>query len=135
MAFTKLEFKKDWTRENDFPTYQDSEQQVRADLQYHPNALRDFINSLLDTLEAKAAAENLGAVNKNGSADSVQNVLNAHDAELERLAGDIRTAVSGGVPSVVQSSTVTFTADSWMMTANAAKSNNAPRSENVSVFL
>lgn len=119
MAFTRLNFGRDWTKETDFPTYQDSEEQVRADLQYHPNALRDFINSMLSALEAKTASGSIGA--KNGdTASTVQDVLNSHAAEMQRLAEDIRTVSGGGVPSVVKSSTVTFTAESWAAAGNTA---------------
>lgn len=121
MAFKKLEFQKDWTREADFPTYQDSEEQVRADLQYHPNAVRDFLNqSLLIALEAKTAAENLGAINGNNTAGTIQGVLDAHFEQLMQLTEDIKTVAAGGVPSVVQSSTVTFAAGSWSVVSNTA---------------
>lgn len=119
MAFTRLEFKKDWTREADFPTYQDSEAQVRADLQYHPNALRDFINdTLLAALEAKAAAGSLGAV-KDGAAETVQSVLDRHAEELAQLVEDVKTVSSGGVPSVVRSSAVAFSANGWAAVSGA----------------
>lgn len=113
MAFSRLTFGRDWTKETDFPTYQDSEEQVRADLQYHPNALRDFINGLLDALEAKTAAANIGALNGDAGT-TVQSVLDSHAEEMEQLAEDIKTVAGGGVPSVVQSTAVTFGAASWI---------------------
>ena len=112
MAFDRLAFGKVWTSEADFPTYQDSEEQVRADLQYHPNAIRDFINKLLTALENKTAAGNIGAL-KDGVSSNVQSVLDSHADEMERLAEDIRIVAGGGAPSVVKSSTVAFTTDSW----------------------
>lgn len=121
MAFKKLEFKKDWTSVSDFPTYQDSEVQVRADLQYHPNAVRDFLNqTLLTELEAKTSAGNLGAVNENGTADTIQHILDSYNEKLVQMMEDIKTVAAGGVPSVVQSSTVTFSADSWAVVSNTA---------------
>lgn len=119
MAFKRLTFGRDWTKETDFPTYQDSEEQVRADLQYHPNALRDFINGLLDELEARTASESVGALNGD-AVSTVQSVLNAHAEQMKQLADDIRTVSGGGVPSVIKSSTVTFSAESWAVIDNAA---------------
>lgn len=47
MALTLLNFGKVWTDSNDFPTYEGSEEQVRADLQYHPDAIKAFLNETL----------------------------------------------------------------------------------------
>ena len=44
MAIKALEFEKKWTNPTDFPTYEPDEEQVRADLQYHPNAIAAYIN-------------------------------------------------------------------------------------------
>ena len=119
MAFNKLTFGRDWTKETDFPTYQDSEEQVRADLQYHPNALRDFVNGLIDALAAKTASANMGAMD--GETEStVQGVLNSHAKTMAQLAEDIRTVSGGGVPSVVRSAAVTFNAASWVSAAGGA---------------
>lgn len=113
MAFTKLNYGRDWTKAEDFPTYQSDEAQVRADLQYHPDAVKDYINNtLLKALEAKKAASALGAMDGEAAA-TIQNVLNSHAERIAQLAEDIREAASGGVPSVVQSTTVNFEADSW----------------------
>lgn len=121
MSFTKLTFGRDWTKETDFPTYQDSEEQVRADLQYHPDAVKSFINdTLLPALEAKSAAAELGAVNGEGAAATVQSLLDEHADTLAKLKQDLQTLAGGGVPSVVQSSTVTFSEDSWATVGGAA---------------
>lgn len=135
MAFTKVEFEKDWTRAEDFPAYQDSEAQVREDLQYHPNALRNFINKLIRELEAKNAAGALGAVNADGAADTIQNVLNSHNEELARLAEEISAVVSGGVQAALRNVAVTFEEDSWAVAGETAaltipKSDHARENEN-----
>lgn len=117
MSLTRLTFAKVWTNKNDFPTYQDNEAQVREDMQYHPNALRDFINNqLLAELESKTAAASLGAVNSSGVAATVQSILDSIAESLEKANKDIETLASGGVPSVVQSTAVVFATDSWAQT-------------------
>ena len=119
MSLTRLNFAKDWTNKNDFPVYQDNEAQVREDMQYHPNALREYINNqLLAELESKTAAANLGAVNSVGVATTIQSVLDSIAATISKLNDDIETLASGGVPSVVQSTAVVFTADNWAETEN-----------------
>ena len=109
MAFKRLEFEKTWTSSTDFPTYQDSEEQARADLQYHPNALRDFVNQLLTTLESADAAGLLGAED-----GSVQSGLDTLRGDLERVKEDLAALAEGGVPSVSRATTVTFTKGSWI---------------------
>ena len=48
----KLEFSKDWTDAEDFPTYEPDESQVRADLQLLHNEAKAAINALVDKLES-----------------------------------------------------------------------------------
>ena len=127
MAFTRLSYKKDWTRVEDFPTYQSDETQVRADLQYHPDAVKEYINTLLKELENKSAAAELGAMS-DGAKATVQSVLDSHKSELMQLKEDIETVASGGVPSVVMSTAVTFSADSWA-TVNGAVQLTIPQSD------
>lgn len=113
MALTRLSYEKDWNKAEDFPTYQTDETQVRADLQYHPDAVKDYINNtLLCSLEEKDAAAELGAA-ADGAKTTIQSVLDSHKASIAQLKEDIETVASGGVPSVVMSSSVTFSADSW----------------------
>lgn len=47
MAFEKLSFTKDWKNASDFPTYEESEAQVRADLQALHDETKNFINDKL----------------------------------------------------------------------------------------
>ena len=114
MAFTRKSFEKMWTNPEDFPAYQDSEEKVRADMQYHPNALLGFLSSLQNELEAKSAAGSLGALNAAGAADTVQSVLDNHNSELGRLSESIRDLAAGDAPDLVRSAEVEFFEESWI---------------------
>lgn len=53
MAISDLVYQRVWTNREQFPTYEGSEDQVRLDLQYHPDAIKNFINdTLLPALNA-----------------------------------------------------------------------------------
>lgn len=118
MAFTRLTYERDWTRAEDFPTYESSEVQVRADMQYHPNAIKEFINTLLATLEGQTAATTLGASDENGTATTMQHVLDTHAATLAQMQEEMSTMAGGGVPLAVQSVEVKFQWSSWLAVAN-----------------
>ena len=121
MAFKELNYRKVWTSAEDFPTYENDEQQVRADMQYHPDAVKDYINNqLLKELAAKGAAAELGAVNE-GAAATVQSVLDAHKSKLDQLKEDIETVASGGTPELVKSTPVSFSAGSWAAVSGAVQ--------------
>jgi len=47
VEFNKLQFTKDWNNPTDFPTYEENEQKVRADLQALHDETREFINETL----------------------------------------------------------------------------------------
>lgn len=47
MAITGLEFKKDWTRGEDFPPSVQSEEQARQNIQALHNETRDYLNKIL----------------------------------------------------------------------------------------
>ena len=64
----KLEFSKDWTKAEDFPTYEPDESQVRADLQLLHNEAKAAINALVDKLESAEFASHL-AVSAEGMTD------------------------------------------------------------------
>ena len=55
----KLEFSKDWTKAEDFPTYEPDESQVRADLQLLHNEAKAAINALVEKLESNEFASHL----------------------------------------------------------------------------
>ena len=53
MEIKKLTYQKTWTNPADFPTYEPDEAKVRQDYQYHPDAVRSYINdTLLPILQA-----------------------------------------------------------------------------------
>ena len=47
MGLSRLSFLRDWRNPADFPTVEPDEVTVRADLQYHPEAIKDYINETL----------------------------------------------------------------------------------------
>jgi len=102
MSFERMKFTKDWNRPEDFPTYEDSEAQVRADLQLLFDELRDFLNgALLPALESgKGAAE-------------LQTTEGPLQQVLDRLKADIQTLAAGGVPIASQCVKVDFAAGDW----------------------
>lgn len=48
MSFSKFQLSKSWESAEDFPTYEDDESQVRADMQYLFDELEDDLNSHID---------------------------------------------------------------------------------------
>ena len=126
MAFTRLTYERDWTKAEDFPTYESSEVQVRADMQYHPNAVKEFINTLLTTLEGQTAATSLGASDENGLATTMQSVLDTHAETLAHIQEEMDTMAGGGVPLSVQSVEVKFQKWSWFSMAGGATLTIAP---------
>lgn len=121
MAFERLSYAKDWTRAEDFPTYESNEVQVRADMQYHPNAVRDFLNALLTALEGKNAAATIGASDETGAAATMQSVLDTHAQTMAQLRDDLDTLSGGGVPLSVQSTQVVFYESSWVSVAGGVR--------------
>lgn len=94
MAFTKLTYEKDWNRAEDFPTYEGSEQQVRADLQYHPDAIMEFINeTLLEELEGETGAANVGDSHEGTVALTLADLY----ARLDNLRTELEQAVLDGL--------------------------------------
>lgn len=47
MGLRRLSFLRDWKNPADFPTVEPDEATVRADLQYHPDAIKNYINETL----------------------------------------------------------------------------------------
>lgn len=118
MSFTRLEFEKKWTdtpwtgEDAPFPTYQDSEALIRADLQYHPDAILAFLNGFLDALEDPGAAAAIGA-DFNGTTGKLTDVLAAQLALIQANASSIETLSSGGVPELLKGTRVPFSAGDW----------------------
>ena len=91
----RLVFSKSWTRKSDFPTYEDSEEQVRQDMQLLHDEARDALNAALDRLESSAGAEEIGARSPGGmQGENVQALINELAAAISSLAGNI--ALDGG---------------------------------------
>ena len=88
MSYTKLEFSKSWTNPEDFPTFEDSEEQVRADMQLLFDECRDGVNRLAGEIRA----ENVPF--RRGPGIDAVNVQNA----LEVLRDSIAEATLGEVP-------------------------------------
>lgn len=94
MAFTKLTYGRDWTRPDDFATYQDSELQVREDFQYHPNEILKYINeTLLPALEAETASKNIG----DGHKGTVYATFSDLYAIVAKLRDDLEQAVLNNI--------------------------------------
>ena len=54
MAYSRLNFTKNWGNEADFPRYEENETQVRADLQELHDQTREYVNNtLIPELEAE----------------------------------------------------------------------------------
>ncbi len=117
MAFERLKYGKSWEDPTDFPTYEDSEAQVRADLQYHPDAVRDFINEkLIAALEGPEGAASLGVTGTAQGSKTLQAVLDEYMARFERVDDDIRLVAAGGQPgtgTAVSSYYRLFEAEDW----------------------
>jgi len=53
MSLEKLNFTRRWTSAADFPTFEEDEAQVRADMQCLFDEIRDYLNALVDALQAQ----------------------------------------------------------------------------------
>lgn len=66
VEFEKLQFKKNWNNASDFPTYEENEAQVRADLQALHDETKEFINEKLipsiENLAVPGAGDMLAAI-------------------------------------------------------------------------
>ena len=90
MAFERLEFTKSWENPQDFPTYEQSEAQVRADLQLLHEETRQGINRLVDALNDSAAAAQLPFSGEGLKAETVQEaILETYAATKQAAAGQI----------------------------------------------
>ena len=91
----KLEFTKDWTRAEDFPTYEPDETQVRADLQLLHNEAKAAINALVEKLESSEFASHLSVAAEGMAATNLAEAL----AELlaTAKAAQAGTIVDGSI--------------------------------------
>lgn len=96
--FEKLEFTKDWTSADDFPTYEPDETQVRADMQLLHNEAKAALNALIEKLEAAEFAEYLAVSAEGMTATTLAAAL----AEVLSVAQEAQagTIVDGTVAEV-----------------------------------
>ena len=90
MAFQSMTFTKSWEDPADFPTYEPDEAQVRADLQYLHNEMRDAFNGLVASLNATSAAANLPISVPGLSAGTIQ-------ASIEETLAEVQKAAAGQI--------------------------------------
>lgn len=118
MAFKRLEYDRVWTVKDDdekgFRTYQDSEEQVRKDLQYHPDVIKDYINRLLAALESGDAAGSIGD-NKEGNLEETLGHL--YD-KIDELTEDLKLAQAGENVALLSNS-VSFASEQWVLSDGA----------------
>jgi hypothetical protein len=88
--FDKLNYSKNWENPADFPSYEPSETQVRADLQLLHDEARAALNALVDKLESPGCAANLPVESAQFAA---KNLL----AALEELLAAAREAQAGTI--------------------------------------
>lgn len=94
MAFEKLEFSKNWTNPDDFPTFEPNEAQVRADAQLLHDETKTYINEyLLPAISALGATASYVTV--------VTLTADGWDAEQR-----IQNAVVGGIVADEKSQTI-----------------------------
>ena len=87
MAFSTLTFTKSWENAADFLTYEENEQQVRADLQYLHDEMRDAFNALVARLNDAAVAGDLPIAPVEGlSAATVQEAIEETLAQIQNTA-------------------------------------------------
>ena len=112
MAFSRLSYGKVWTNAQDFPSYESSETQVRADMQYHPDAVKNFINSvLLPELESGEGAGLIGDKRKGTvelTLEDIYKILDTHAEDIKDLAG-------GETPESLRGARLTFGLTDWAL--------------------
>lgn len=77
VEFEKLKFTRDWNNSSDFPTYEENEQKVRADMQALHDETKEFINETLIP-ELQDTIENLAVP---GAGDMLERI---YDPERKR---------------------------------------------------
>lgn len=89
MAFESFAFTKSWRSEQDFPTYEEEEGQVREDLQCLHDETKDGLNRLIDQLNSPQAAAQLPFAPQDGlEAQTVQAaILEVYDQIRQAAAG------------------------------------------------
>ena len=130
MALSPLgsfDYTRDWTKPADFPTFEDDETVVRADMQFQPNELKTFINNVLVSFintELIPLVDSL--VSGTIPPDSVYTeAIQKGAVTLEKLASEV-TAKALGAPDKVNgvaadaSGNITVTGEKISMSASDA---------------
>lgn len=119
MAFKRLKFDRLWTvddetEEKGFRTHQDSETRVREDLQYHPDAILAFLNSvLLPALESKDACESIGVEMEGTTAATLSEALSYIVGEFMRVDGRVDDVATGMLPGDMLAKKINFAETAW----------------------
>lgn len=135
MPFEKLKFARLWTviDETDttgFRTYQDSEEQVREDLQYHPNAIRDFLNDkLLPALESEAAAESIGVTMTGSEAKTLAGALAYIAGQFVNIYKSIESVTKEKLPEGMSAKAITFAETEWVTAEDGAYRISIPKAQ------
>ena len=130
MALSPLEsfvYTRDWTKPADFPTFEDDETVVRADMQFQPNELKTFINNVLVSFINTELIPLVDAlVSGTITPDSVYTeAIQKGAVTLEKLASEV-TAKALGAPDKVNgvaadaSGNITVTGEKISMSASDA---------------
>lgn len=130
MALSPLgsfDYTRDWTKPADFPTFEDDETVVRADMQFQPNELKTFINNVLVSFINTELIPLVDAlVSGTVTPDSVYTAaIQKAAVTLEKLASDV-TAKALGAPDKVNgvapdtSGNITITGEKIAMSASDA---------------
>lgn len=107
MGLSHLSFLRDWKNPADFPTVEPDEATVRADLQYHPDAIKDYINETLipshDALTSAKHSHNNKTVLDGITADDVAKLAQEplYGTTLTLTPTQVYDAVSVGIPVMV----------------------------------
>ena len=91
MALTQMTFDKVWTNPVDFPTYEPNEEQVRADMQYLFDKIKNCYNNHLNN-EFNAANMKFAPTSGGVTSTDVQ-------AAIEFVHEEAKAAVAGDIPS------------------------------------
>lgn len=109
MSFTRLAFLKSWLSNTDFPTLEESESKVREDFQYHPDAIKEYLNNVFLREMENNGADSIGT-SDGRSVDQFLAYLNTRAEEIDEA---IKSIASGGAPDAFKASKVPFAENEW----------------------
>lgn len=120
MSFERLKFDRLWTVKDEtdttgFRTYQSSETQVRADLQYHPNKILEFLNDvLIPALESAEAGGSIGVTMEGSDAATLAEALAYIVSEFARVDGRVDSVAEGMLPDDMMAKKISFEEGDWV---------------------